>query len=344
MPQAIAADARNARHVREYKLLGLFAVIHAAIVFGLAWLLQSRNFSQPFWYHHVEVLTAGLSAVWFFWPIILALHVGRSKLRAYAALGLATAIFFLPGLWFFEFSGATLFAPDMLRLSPYDLGGYAIAYVRGWADARSDAKAGRLFLESYGFGVWTPGAPPLSEEVRARDHIEINQVANCGVSTYILGHASGYNRAAVREITRRFGPGVIAQAKQELAARLQRQAEMKSAGKAEAERDLHAGRLILRLYRSAIEGEADYRNYFRAHYQTDLERVYQAPPENADIGFRSQAYNSVMSAELRRRFGDEAGLAEMDLDSGRSYAEFLRGLEFNRTWSQRKITRGRAKE
>ncbi|MDQ2659030.1 MAG: hypothetical protein M3Y03_01275 [Verrucomicrobiota bacterium] len=322
----------STREVRVYKLLGLLAVVHSAIVFALYWLLMAMNYVSPPWYHYVERLFAGLSTVWFFWPIILALHIGSSKRSAYTALGLATAVFFLPALYYFRISGAALFAgEDMLCLSPYVLGDYGIAYVRGWEDARRDVRADRLILESYGFGVFTPGAPALSDAVRQQHRIEINQVANCGVNTYILGHARGYNRVAVREIERRFGPELIAQAERDAAARQQRHDDMSNAGKAEAENDIRAGRLVLRLYRSAIEGENDYRNFLRESYQLDLQRVSQAPlPYDADTSVRSDAYNMVMFNEIRRRFGEETGLAEVCVTSGQSYASFLQSLERDR--------------
>ena len=74
-----------------------------------------------------------------------------------------------------------------------------------------------------------------------------------------MGHATGYNTAAVAEIKRRHGTGVITAAEQEEAAKQQRFAQMKEAGRRDAITDAREGRLAYLLSQRRQAGEEEYR-------------------------------------------------------------------------------------
>lgn len=77
--------------VRRYRFLGVAAVAHAALLFGTISFVMGPEVSS--WALRLWV---GLATLWFFWPIILALHAGSSRRRAYASVGVAAAIVALP--------------------------------------------------------------------------------------------------------------------------------------------------------------------------------------------------------------------------------------------------------
>ena len=56
----------------------MVAVLHSAAL--LVWLLVAfvRYGGWPLWVEHMWL---GLATLWFFWPLVLALHRGRSLLR-----------------------------------------------------------------------------------------------------------------------------------------------------------------------------------------------------------------------------------------------------------------------
>src|SRR5437879_5045089 len=145
------------------------------------------------------------ATAWLVWPVVLLVHPGRPWRRVLIPLG-AGYLFYL--LWGrvqsrglnelgLNMRGTLGEDSGFVDLTPHDLAWYAIAYGRGWVDAKRDARAGRLILEAYGFGTMTPSTPNFCALPQAdveRCGIYFNHVTGCVVNTWILGHARSYNR------------------------------------------------------------------------------------------------------------------------------------------------------
>jgi hypothetical protein len=94
--------------IEVYRLLGAFALVHAACVLG---------FFRLIWYGHdtpdwASTAWVYFAAVWLFWPVVLALHPGRSWLRfpLFVIGGLLIILPSIPeGRWWAE---------NVLRLAP----------------------------------------------------------------------------------------------------------------------------------------------------------------------------------------------------------------------------------
>lgn len=287
--------------VRIHRFLGCLAVLHAALLLIIGFIPGSVS---PNW----ERLWVGLATVWFFWPFILVFHPAQSSRRVLVPLGLAAPFVFL---WFrfYSFLAPLVFGlPEGMNLAGPSIWEYAVAYGAGWADARKEAKAGRLSLEAYGFGTITPGAPIFSAAVREQYRIEVTHVAGCVVNTRIMAHAKGHNDTTIKEIKRRFGSGIVAAA-EEAEARGQREYKAAhDAGRAHAENDARAGRLAIEVFGSPIKGEANYERMLRERYQIELRRVNEgADPDMDDkIIAHANGYNEVSEAEIESRLGKEA--------------------------------------
>jgi len=144
--------------VSMHWVLGGLAVLHSALVLSI---LLSRRSGGPYWVDHLWV---AISTLWLFWPIVLALHPGRSILRFFLPL-VAAGILLAPCVREYNFVAPIHFGlPDFFTFWPPDIWRYVSAYRTGRADAEKDANAGRLVLEAYGFGTFTPGAPNFSDE------------------------------------------------------------------------------------------------------------------------------------------------------------------------------------
>jgi hypothetical protein len=327
-PSGITDSQRSA-----YRVFGYSAIAHSALIFlGLFLIIRTRD-SQPLWLPSVEILWAGMVTLWFFWPIILALHVGRSAKRAYVSVGVASVIFALPCLQYLRFEGPRVFMPEeMISFSPYDLVPYGISYGQGWIEAKRRSGATPILLEGYGFGgQGTPGAPPFSKEALQKYGIQIDPIAGCGVTPRIQGHARGYNRASVAEIKRRWGPDVIPKADQEEVVRQKRFQDFYNAGIAAAQSDIRARRLAILICGPTRKGEDEYRNLLRTRYQIELTRVLDADTEiDEDTWARVLGYNEIISAEVRQRFGTEAETAVFCATERFSFEDFLRKIEFQR--------------
>ncbi|HSH37261.1 MAG TPA: hypothetical protein VK993_00630 [Chthoniobacterales bacterium] len=228
----------KSRADRHHCIFGVAAVVHAAL------LLASFSYALQAWGWPLRVWV-GVATVWFFWPIIRALHAGRSRRTAYISMAASAALLALPMQAYYSFLAPQVLGPDELSsFSPYHVGAFTVGFVRGWAAAKERAGRDPIVLEGYGMGGnYTPGAPPFSKEAAEKYQLNVEPIARCGVTPYIIGHARGYNTAAVGEINRRRGPSVIKAAEQEEAARQQRVTEMKNAGNADAEKNAREGRL-----------------------------------------------------------------------------------------------------
>lgn len=273
-------------------------------------------------------LWVGVATIWIFWPIILTLHAGRSRRRAYISLAVSAALLALPMQAYYSTLAPQVFTlEEMISFSPYDVGAFTVGYVRGWAAAKQRSGRAPIVLEGYGMGgALTPGTPPFSKEVAEKYQLNVEAIALCVVNPYILGHARGYNTAAVGEIKRRHGAGVIEAAEQEESARQQRFTDMKNAGHADAENDAREGRLAYLIYQPRRGGEEEYRELLREHYQIALRRVSES---YAELDEPRQAYvsgyNEAASDEIARRFGEQARQNLWAFDY-RAVEEFRRAL------------------
>jgi hypothetical protein len=184
----------------QHRLLGCLAILHSAAI--LVFMLCRPWPVLPPWFDRVWF---GFATLWFFWPIVLLLHVGRSALRAAIPL-LIAAVIAIPWWRIYSIEGAMAFGLPMgCTLSPVTLTKFFAAYVRGRADARRDIRDGHVAVEVYGLG-----AGGLAKPLQERYQIETHVVAGCVVDDYILGHAYGYNRVSAAEVERRSGEQILA--------------------------------------------------------------------------------------------------------------------------------------
>jgi hypothetical protein len=304
-----------------YRILAVAAVLHAGV------LLATCVYAIDRWDWPLR-LWVGSTTVWFFWPIILSLHNGRSPRAAYASVAISAVLIVLPMHAYWNFAGRPVLLPEdgPTSLGPYDVGSYTIGYARGWIAAKQRAGTDPIVLEAYGLGRHTPAAPNFSDEVREQYRIEIEGIAGCLVNSYILGHAKGYNTASVSEIKRRYGSGVITAAEEEDAAREKRSTEMMESGRVDAAKHAREGRLLYHIYQPARADEEEYRQLLREHYQVELRRV-AANPQELD-GQRwpyVNGYNEAAGDEVKRRFGPNA-LQDLWLVEHRPVEQFRQAL------------------
>jgi len=194
--------------VRIYKRLGYLALAHAALLVALTalWLRMQSNEHES-WFQRFWV---GSVTLWFYWPVALVLHRGRSVLRFAVFMLLATVVL-LPSLWFCNRIAASEFGlPWGVDMTPWSMWQYFSAYRAGRVEAEKDVAAGILAIEEFGFSAGTGG-----QILRERYQIEVRAIAGCGVDDGILGHAAGYNSVSEPEIYRRFGRDHIATARNE---------------------------------------------------------------------------------------------------------------------------------
>jgi hypothetical protein len=197
--------------VRTYKRLGYLAIAHAGALLALtSFCLASRATDEPgYW---LLPLWVGLVTLWFFWPVVLVLHHGRSALR-FALFGLIAAVLLLPSLRFYSMEAPWTFGfPPGVTLNPSSIWQYFSAYREGRAQAKKDIAAGVLALEEAGL---LAGSGPAVDILRERYHIEVRAIAQCIVDERIRGHEAGYNSVSKPEIDRRIGPGRVEAAREE---------------------------------------------------------------------------------------------------------------------------------
>jgi hypothetical protein len=194
---------------RAYRQLGYLAIAHSVVLLGIAvFFLTVRKHGRSRLL--VSSALVGLVALWFLWPIVLALHPGRSALRLTVFVSIA-AVLLLPSLRFFGMTAPWVLGfPDGVTLNPISSWQYFSAYRAGRFQAQKDLAAGILAIEEFGFGAGT-----ATEILRERYHIEVRVVAGCVVDEKILGHAAGYNKVSQAEIDRRFGLKRLAEAQEE---------------------------------------------------------------------------------------------------------------------------------
>jgi hypothetical protein len=189
---------------RAYRRLGYLALAHAIALF-VGFLVSEGGILLPevgdgitwrmrFW--------IALITLWFFWPLILALHRRRSALR-FAVVTLLSALLLWPSLQSYNTFAPEAFGLPFMNMNPVSAWKYSSAYLAGRSEAKKDISAGILAIEDAGL---LPGherwdGPILHE----RYQIEIKTIAGSVIDETSVGHRDGYNSVSVREIDRRFG-------------------------------------------------------------------------------------------------------------------------------------------
>jgi hypothetical protein len=297
-----------ASHARWHRIFAVAAIVHATII--LAALFAVHQQGTWLW---LPRLWVGLTTLWFFWPIILALHAGSSRRRAYLSLGLSALLLVWPIRSYLE-----LFAPSVLApgfgpgyLDPYAIGRYCAGYISGWVDSKQRSGADIIMLEGYGMGGdETPGVPALSAVAAKRYRLRVQSIALCGVTPYILGHAAGYNAVSAEVMKRRYGADIMDVLAREWKLEQERYEVAAEVGRADAQRDVAAGQLTLEVlpHKANSSAEPDMRALTR--YGVALRQVGS---ENEMVGLgilrRASAYNELVESEIERRFGAEVAQA-----------------------------------
>lgn len=194
---------------RAYRRLGYLALAHAISLFGFGFLFLEGG-TEDAWRLRLWV---ALVTLWFFWPVALALHRGRSALRFAVFMLLATVVA-LPSLWSYNRIAPRVFGlPWVVSMNPWSMWQYYSAYRAGEAQARKDIAAGILVIEESGLGAG--GGPEVQRILLERYHIELRAVAGCVVDESIIGHEAGYNAVSEPEIDRRFGRDRVDAAREE---------------------------------------------------------------------------------------------------------------------------------
>ena len=196
---------------RNYRRLGYLAIAHALALLALVPLcFASRSIGEPgFW---LLPLWVGLVTLWFFWPVVLALHHGRTALRLIVFLSIAL-VSLLPTLRLYAMEAPWTFGfPIGVTLNPISNWKYFTAHRAGRAEAKKDIASGILAIEESGLGA---GGGPDVDILRERYNIEVRALAQCIVNETILGHQDGYNSVAGPEIDRRIGRDKVEAAREE---------------------------------------------------------------------------------------------------------------------------------
>lgn len=126
----------SSSHARTSGLPSYLALAHAAALVALTgFLLSMQGSEHEFWFRRLYV---GLVTLWFLWPIVLALHPGRSVLRL-GVVALLSAILLWPSLRFYNIFAPEIFGlPIGMSLNPLRVWKYFGAYRAGGADTQRD--------------------------------------------------------------------------------------------------------------------------------------------------------------------------------------------------------------
>jgi hypothetical protein len=145
-----------------------------------------------------------MATLWFFWPFVLMLHIGRSVLRVVLPLLLAGLIA-IPWWRMYRIDAAVAFGLPMgCSLSPLSATRFFAAYLHGRADAHRDIRDDHVVMEVSGLG-----AGDFAKPLRDRYGIDTRVVAGCVVNESILGHERGDNIVSASEIRRRLGVDIL---------------------------------------------------------------------------------------------------------------------------------------
>lgn len=313
----------SASDVRRHRFLALAAILHAAAilagVFAL-FLSDPSDTSIRLW--------VGVTTLWFVWPFILAFDSGRTRRRTYVAVAVSALLLVLPmreylGLW-----APRVFGGDdgPVSFNPYDIALFSVAYAHGWV--RSQRRGGDETITLEGFGMGgniTPGVPPMSADAAEKYKVRVEPIAGCGVDSYILGRASGYNAVSAGVLKRRHGAGVIAILEREWTLEQERWQAAHSSGRADAARDIEAGHLALEVLGKFPNEESEFDSTLLAGHGITLRHVANGIDAVSDEVMRhAWGYNEVVEAEINRRFGAEVAKAA---DAARSHYYYSGGRD-----------------
>lgn len=175
-------------------LLGGLTVLHSAVILGC---LILREPAPGPWF---DRLWFALTTLWFFWPIVLVFHRGRSLVRIAVPLVLAGCFITAWFRWYSMIGAPAFGLPMGCDLNPVTMTRFFAAYLRGRADAYRGIRDGHLTVEVSGLG-----AGIIAQPLKERFNVETRVVAGCIVDDIILGHERGYNIVSAAEIKRRSG-------------------------------------------------------------------------------------------------------------------------------------------
>ena len=300
----VASDAR------WHRIFAVAAVVHAAIIFASLFALYEQE--EWLWFPAVWV---GLTTLWFFWPIILALHPGSSCRRAYVSLAVSALLLALPLRSYLD-----RFAPHVLggddgpvSFNPYDVGAYGVGYISGWVASKDRSGAETIALEGYGMGGgFTPGVPSLSAVAAKRYNVRVHPIASCGVNSYILGRAAGYNAVSAGILKERYGADIMDVLAREWTLEQERYEVAEEAGRAAAQREIAAGQLTLNVATEHVAAEnAEIDMTVLAQNDIGLRQIVEGEDDviGVDVLRYASAYNDIVEAEMERRFGPEVARA-----------------------------------
>ena len=192
----VARLSARARH----RMFCAGAILHSLLVIVLIRLLSS----EVQWFPPVALWIA-IATLWFFWPVVIVLHVGSSGLRTAVTLVLSAVI---AGAWYPLYSSLAAPAfglPIHCKLTPIRGTRFFSAYFRGRADARRDLRDTQLGLEISNI----PHSDFAVEPLRERYGIAVRQVDVVADADGSWGHICGYNRVMAAEFARRFGVALL---------------------------------------------------------------------------------------------------------------------------------------
>ena len=295
---------------RLHRAFCVAAVVHAAVILALVFPVYTQE--SWLWLPHLWV---GITTLWFYWPVLLALHVGRPRRRCYIAIG-GSALLLLFPMW----SYMSLFGPWVLvrdfgprSLNPLEAAVFGGGYVSGWIESKQRNQGDTITIEGYGMGgSETPGVPTLSAGAAKRYNLTLNSTGHCGVNPYIFGRAAGYNAASVRLLKRRYGSDILAVLEREWMLEQERSEVADEAGRADAQRDIAAGQLALEVFTNSEDSAESDMTPLTQHgialryVDNGNERI------GLDVLRHASAYNQVVEAELERRYGVEAARAVVE--------------------------------
>ena len=198
---------QRAPETRSYRILGVLALLHAAALIALLALVYSGPDS---YYPSLARVWVVVTLLWLVWPVLLAVHRGRSALL-FMKIMVPAALIYTPSYYLWQLEAPSALGLEF-RFTAHSAWHYWTAYRAGRVDAERDLRAGKLAIEAYGFGA---GAGSYVTLFRERFQVDVIAVAQCLVNDRIVGHASGYNAVTEAEIERRFGPGAMEAAREE---------------------------------------------------------------------------------------------------------------------------------
>src|SRR5215212_7599565 len=102
------SEMTNSQRASEYRVLVGFAVVHSLALWAL--------FGATSW--TMQRLWVGCVTLWFLWPVVLALHPGRSARRLVLSSTLLVLLMF-PCFRMYDVMGPAVFGwPDGITMNP----------------------------------------------------------------------------------------------------------------------------------------------------------------------------------------------------------------------------------